>query len=449
MDTSTSRVAELKQRVRLKGSFVGLCVGVGLLGGSIVLRGQPGADLVSPRHPAIGYATRPTSDGVAEANRRIISGDLQLEFERTNGYLKSVLGALHVPIESQMLVYSETSLQSEHITQTTPRALYFNDSVAVGWVKGADSLEVAAHDPQQGVVFYMLSQTSVQKPQFSRSPRCLECHESPATLGVPGLLTMSMLPLSDDPNEYATGWPVDDRTPIGDRWGGWFVTGAAVPNRHLGNVPVYHVKKGGGRAATAPKLTSVTGALDTTPYLTPYSDVAALMVFNHQTRMTNLITRLNWTQRVEEYDNKSSGTPGTTTRARSGTESDPVTTLAAELVDSMLFVDEAPLASPVQGNARFAEKFAAAGPRDRKGRSLRDLDFETRLLKYPCSYLIYSAAFDALSTRAKTAVYDRLWQVLSGAASGDKTYARLSAADRRAITEILRDTKADLPASFR
>ena len=211
---------------------------------------------VSDRHPAIEYSARPTSDPVSDMNRRITSGDLKLKFEPTNGYLKAVLDALHVAVESQMLVYSETSVQFEHITQTTPRALYFNDSTAVGWTERAESLEVSAQDSQQGVVFYTLKQTPTEQPRFQRSQRCLVCHEAAATLGVPGMLTMSMLPMSDDPNDYAIGWAVDHRTRIEDRWGGWFVTGAAVPNRHLGNVPVYHNKIGGGRAATAPVLTS-------------------------------------------------------------------------------------------------------------------------------------------------------------------------------------------------
>ncbi len=347
-----------------------------------------------------------------------------------------------------MLVYSETSLQSDFITQKTPRALYFNDTVAVGWVKGSDALEVAAQDPQQGTVFYVLPQAPAQKPHFSRSQRCLECHEAPTTQGVPGVLTMSMLPLSDDPNDYATGWAVDHRTPIEDRWGGWFVTGAAVPNRHLGNVPVYHVKKSGVRAAVAPKLISAKAAFDSAPYLTPNSDVAALIVFNHQTQMTNLITRLNWMVRVTEYDRKMGTAPVAKAAAVTRTDEDPVGTLAAELVDYMLFIDEAPLTMKVQGNSGFAEQFVAAGPRDGKGRSLRDLDLTKRTLRFPCSYMIYSPSFDALPARAKTAVYDRLWEVLSGKTT-DKAYARLSDADRQSILEILRDTKKDLPTAFR
>jgi hypothetical protein len=414
---------------------------------AVTLAGQRPGEL-SDKHPAIEYRTRPTTDAVTELNRRIADGQSQLKHDPVNGYLRSVLDALKVPVESQLLVFSETSLQSEHITKETPRAIYFNDHVAIGWVKGASSIEVAAQDPQQGVVFYALDQLPSQRPQLSRSERCLQCHESATTLNVPGFLSMSMLPMSDDPNEYAVGWAVEHRTPIEDRWGGWYVTGAIAPARHLGNVPVYHVKKGGLRAAVAPQLTSVKGVFDTSSYLSLHSDVAALMVFNHQTHMTNLITRLNWETRVEEYERqRGAAREAARTAAAAKTNSDPVGGLASELVDYMLFIDEAPLPRKVQGGSGFAEKFAAAGPRDSKGRSLRDLDLEKRLLKYPCSYMIYSQAFDALPARAKSAVYDRLLEVLSGKAT-DKAYARLSASDRQAVIEILRETKKGLPSSF-
>jgi hypothetical protein len=91
--------------------------------------------------------------------------------------------------------------------------------------------------------------------------------------------------------------------------------------------------------------------------------------------------------------------------------------------------------------------FAARGPRDSRGRSLRDLDLRTRLMRYPCSYLIYSEPFDALPPAAKQAVYARVWAVLSGAVR-DGRYDRLTAADRQAVVDILRETKPDLPAYF-
>jgi hypothetical protein len=249
---------------------------------------------------------------------------------------------------------------------------------------------------------------------------------------------MSQLPLSDNKNEYAQGWPTDHRTPVEDRWGGWYVTGAQVPVRHLGNVAVTHVPKSYVRADIAPKLDSVAKAFDASAYLTPYSDVAALLVLNHQVRMTNLLIRLGWEARVAEHEKARPGTRG---------RGPDVAGTARELVDYMLFVDEAPMPSPVKGTSTFAQDFAAKGPRDAKGRSLRELDLTRRLMRYPCSYMIYSEAFEALPPAAKTLVYQRLWEILSGGETSP-AYKGFTSGDRRAIVEILRETKSGLPAFF-
>jgi len=178
---------------------------------------------------------------------------------------------------------------------------------------------------------------------------------------------------------------------------------------------------------------SLEGEFDTGAYLSPYSDIAALMVFNHQMHMTNLLTRMGWEVRAALHDK----------RKPAGLLRDG----AKELVDYLLFVEEAPLGGTVRGTSGFAEKFAARGPSDSKGRSLRQLDLEKRLLRYPCSYMIYSDAFDSLPEPARAAIYGRLWQILSGEEK-DAKYARLSPSDRKAIVEILRETKKGLPEYF-
>jgi len=118
-----------------------------------------------------------------------------------------------------------------------------------------------------------------------------------------------------------------------------------------------------------------------------------------------------------------------------------------EFVDYLLFVDKEPLTAAIKGTSGFAEKFAAGGPRDGGGGSLRQLDLERRLIRYPCSYMIYSAAFRALLDEARYAVYRRMWDILSGNDASPKN-ARLSAMDRRAVVEILGDTLADLPRDY-
>jgi hypothetical protein len=418
------------QRAGIVGAMV-------VLGSALVV--AQGSIFVARDHPAIQYATRPTRDAVARLNERLEKGDVRLSFDGPSGYLRSVLAMLDISPSSQALVFSENSLQRAHISRATPRAIYFNDTATVGWTRGAESLEVAAHDATQGVIFYSLSQKPQAKPQFVRAGACLQCHLTAETSGVPGLFMMSVLPLSDDPNEYARGWAMDHRTPVEDRWGGWYVTGTQVPVRHLGNVPVLHVPRSYVRADAAPQLTTGAGAFDTSAYLTPHSDVVALMVLNHQLHMTNLLTRLGWEARIAEHDAPA---------ATSGGLSPHVRDLVRDFADYLLFVDEAPLPSPVKGLSTFAQEFAAKGPRDSRGRSLRDLDLTRRLFRYPCSFLIYSDAFEALPKAAKDLVYERLWEVLSGRDT-NKVYARLSLADRRAIVEILRETKKGLPDSFR
>jgi hypothetical protein len=200
---------------------------------------------------------------------------------------------------------------------------------------------------------------------------------------------------------------------------------------------VLHVPKSYVRADVAPKLTAVSEAFDSSTHLTPHSDVVALMVLNHQTRMVNLLTRLGWQSRIAAHDGTAKGALPPHVRDT-----------ANELVDYMLFVDEAPLPSPVRGLSSFVKDFPGKGPRDGKGRSLRDLDLTRRLLRYPCSYMIYTDAFDALPPATLAIVYERMWAILSGKVT-DPEYAKLSAADRRAIIEILRETKKSLPAYWR
>ncbi len=407
-----------------------------ILAGAVVLA-QGGSFRLSRDHAAIQYSTRATRDAIVQLNERLARGELQLAFEPLpRGYLPSVLKALGIPASSQTLVFSENSLQRAHISKATPRAIYFNDTVALSWAKGAETMEATVLDASQGVHFYSIPQKPQQKPQFVGRTDCLLCHLTSETSGVPGLFVMSVLPLSDNKNDYAQGWVTDHRTPIEDRWGGWYVTGAEVPAVHLGNVPVMHVPRSYVRAKVAPKLQSAAAAFDATAYLSPHSDVVALMVLNHQTHMTNLLTRLGWETRVTEHD-----------AGKTGLKAPNVRDTVRELVDYMLFVDEAPLPSAIRGSSTFAQDFSSKGPRDTKGRSLRELDLTRRLLRYPCSYMIYSETFDALPSAAKRDVYQRLWEILSGK-DGDKAYAGLSFNDRRAVVEILRDTKSGLPAYF-
>ena len=416
----------------------------GLAAGAVaVLAELGGSSLASPDHPAIGYDTRPVTDDVAQLNRKIQDGRVQLKFEGVQGYLRSVLDALNIPIESQMVVFSKTSLQMHLISPRTPRTIFFNDHVAIGWVPREPFLEVTAQDPRQGIIFYSLDQKAVERPAFLRHDDCLVCHESYATLGVPGMLVRSVFTAADGRQMRQFGEYVSNhRSPLEERWGGWNVTGRQLPPRHMGNTVVGEEQRASRPIAGQPV------DLDRETYLSTHSDVVALLVFDHQMGMMNLLTRVGWEVRFALYEERS---PTAVFAGTSGGGRDLTARLlrddANELVDYLLFVDEAPLGGRVQGGSGFAETFAAQGPRDHQGRSLRDFDLDRRLLRYPCSYMIYSDAFDALPAEAKQAIYSRMWRILSGEERAEK-YARLSLADRRAIVEILRDTKPDLPEYF-
>lgn len=413
---------------------------LGGLGAATVWAQRGGVFRGSRDHPAISYSTGALDNAVVTLNRQIREGTVRLEFGDDAGYLRSVLDALDTPVESQVAVFSPTSNQANLIASDNPRVIYFQDDVSVAWVRGTDTLEVAAQDVQQGTVFYTLPQTPVGVPQFVRDDQCLACHLSWETLGVPGLQILSTFPLTSDPNAYATGFVSDHRAPVEDRWGGWYVTGEHAPMLHMGNVEVTDVDDPNASVGVArPSLPSLDDVFDVDGYLSAHSDIVALMVLEHQVHMSNLITRLGWEARRVLFREQGGG----------GDDGQPelVEDAAVELVDYMLFVDEAPLTTPFQGTSGFSGIFAERGPRDAKGRSLREFDLNRRLMRYPCSYMIYADAFSVLPELAKDAVYRRLWHILSGRDT-EGPYARLARADREAVVEILRDTKPDLPAYF-
>ena len=392
--------------------------------------------------PAIGYSTTTAlNNAVVEVNKKLQNGTVQLRFDGRSGFLQSALEALQIPVDSQLLVFSRFSLQRKLINDQNPRALFFNDRVALGWVRGGDLLEVAAHDESAGVVFYTLEQradAAAGPPQFKRAFECLGCHVTGSTLGVPGLLMFST---TRPEASESSGLPrhIDHSDALSRRFGGWFVTGSTGSVPHMGN----DMAALDGRSSH--ELGSVENLFDADGYRALSSDIVAHLVLTHQAGMTNLLTRAGWEARLAEswMHPPYTPTPGQEERTAA-----VMAGIAGELVDYLLFVDEAKLTEAVRGGSGFAERFSKSGPRDRKGRSLYELDLNRRLMKYPCSYLIYSAAFDALPPLAKDAIYRRMWEVLSGQEQAPQYRSALSLADRQSIVEILRDTKKDLPQYF-
>jgi hypothetical protein len=419
----------------------GICMSVlGGLSASIAAQ-RAGAFRGSTEDAAIRYSSAPLNNAVVEVNRKIQDGTVRLSFEGRSGFLRSALDALQIPVDSQLLVFSRASLQGRLVNDRNPRALFFNDRVALGWVRGGEILEIAAHDESAGVVFYTLDQRAdpaAGSPQFKRAFECLGCHLAGDTLGVPGFLMFSTTRPAQS-QEFSLPRPVDHSDGLSRRFGGWFVTGSTGSASHMGN----DTAALDGRASR--QLRSVEGLFDADGYRALSSDIVAHLVFTHQVGMANLLTRASWQARAAD---PSLHPPFTATPGEEARIAVMMSGVASEVVDYLLFIDETKLTDQVRGESGFAERFSSIGPRDRKGRSLHELDLNRRLMKYPCSYLIYSPAFDALPSSAKDPIYKRLWEVLSGQEQDERYRAALSLADRQAIVEILRDTRKDLPPYF-
>jgi hypothetical protein len=374
------------------------------------------------------------------------SNAVSLKYEPKQGYLRELLEKLQVDPTSQVLVFSKTSEQRDRISPRTPRAIYFNDDVYVGYCHNGSIVEVSIADPSLGAVFYTVDQKDKTKAKLERqTQRCLQCHGTSQTDNIPGFMMRSLyvdrggFPILSEGGHY-----VDDTTPLEDRWGGWYVTGKLNGQQNLGNLIV--------RDRNAPKpwrndppqdITELHDQISVNDYLTPHSDAVALMVLAHQTYVHNLITKANFTARQAlRYQVEFNRALGNPADEKLESVTHRIEGAGDKLVAGLLFVDEAPFEKPISGSSGFAEKFVQAGPRDKKGRSLRDFDLTSRLFKYPCSYLIYSRAFDELPLPMKSYVATRLKEILEG--GGGDSFSHLSADDRHAILEVLVATKPDL-----
>ena len=382
-------------------------------------------------YPKIEYSLKTPNGRVNELSRLLEIKPNVLIFDGENGYLESLLDQLEIPVHSQSLVFSKTSIHARLITPGTPRAIYFSDDTYVGWVQGSGSIEIAASDPDLGIVFYTLDQTNTEKPQVQRQTfLCLECHDTYGLTGggVPRLLMGSGM--TDEYGRPANheGWRLTNhRTPLEQRWGGWYVTGTHDNQEHLGNAVTTTSGSIIQERENIDKIESLNGLITLNRHIVETSDIVSLMVLEHQIYIQNLLVRLRWevtnSTDVDHLEEK-------------------VMLILENLVEGMLLVGEAPIKGAIKGNPEFQKNFEARGPYDRKMRSLRQLDLNTRLFRYPLSYMVYSQIFEGLPETVKHHLFRRIWEVLTGS-DRSKSFDHLSSADRSAILEILRSTKPE------
>jgi len=387
-------------------------------------------------HPAIDYHRRQSDDIVAQLASQLEAASTTLEHDERFGYLPALLERLDVPVDSQALVFSQTSLLSNHIGPRQPRALYFNETVAIGFVPGAALLEVMAFVPEDGARFYTFGRSPDGAPRVAQPNVCLQCHQAAATLGVPGPYVGSVSTTATGRPDFTLGTVVTSHdTPFEQRWGGWYVTGEHGDQRHRGNAVARDPSTPAGFVDPANQnLTTLSRFIDPDDYPVPTSDLVALMTLEHQAHLLNLFTRAGWEARIAEHDG-----------LLDASEEEDRAALIEEIVRYMLFADEAPLSAPIQGISTFTETFSAGGPRDRLGRSLREFDLETRLFRHRLSYLIYSPLLDDLPSDVRNTIYARLLAILT---TDHASSRHLTSEERWTILEIVRDTKPHLPAAW-
>jgi len=402
------------------------------------------------RAPPVAYGQREVADPIARLQARLATGDATLEATPSHGYLPALLDGLGVLRSSQGLVFSKTSFQNRRIGPRQPRAVYFGDDVYIGYVPGGDVIELTGMDPVEGPVFYTLAQRADGPPRFvRRTDECLTCHGTDRTQGWPANLVRSVHPdPAGHPMQNARSFLTTQDTPLQRRWGGWYVSGTHGDQVHMGNAVV--PADSPAEALDRERSLNVTDLTDRFPadlHLSAHSDIVALMVLEHQTHMHSLLARASYEARVARHREKISvevmGTP--LAQAQEATRT-TIHRVANEVLEYLLFKNEAPLAAPIAGTSDFAREFAACGPHDQAGRSLRDLDLEQRLFRYPCSYVIYSPCFDGLPREVLDVVYQRLWRILTGR-FGRRSW-HLSRDQRQAILDILLETKPGLPADW-
>ena len=390
-------------------------------------------------HPAIRYAERSVDDPIARMSRDMENGSVELDGgENALGYLPALLEYLDIRTDSQALVFSKTSFQATKIAPDNPRAIYFNDDVALAFIRGSDMIELASIDPEIGPIFYTADIRKVATEGFERRQVCLKCHLGPATSGVPGLFVGSVFPGPTGKPARDDAIITDHRTSFQDRWGGWYINATRGQQEDRSNAVARNpaqpllLDEDQGR-----NLTHLYGKFDPSGYLAPVSDIVALMTFEHQTQMLNYLTRVSWEERIARHENDAAPL-----------ERPQIASDIEALVAYMFFAGEVPLPEPLEGVSTFTETFPERGPRDAKGRSLRDFDLERRLFRYPLSYMVYSRSFDALSEDLEAEIYRRLYDVLTNPQPGAQ-FSHLSTDDRRSVLEILRDTKPSLPDYFK
>lgn len=389
------------------------------------------AELEAPEHD---YWKRLLNDPFTLLKDDLEQGRLDLDVSNEKAYLESLLKALKIPASTQMVVYSTTSLQLSLISPRTPRAVYFNEDLYLGYVQGG-RIEIVSIDPELGGIFYIFDiPRNGNRPVAERSERCMKCHADENTHEVPGLAIKSVIPgpTGGSLESYRRGL-TGHEIPISDRFGGWHVTGADEVKPHWGNLTGRFTPEG---IVTTPLLPGERFDWSVFPVAT--SDMLAHLLHEHQAGFVNRFTQAHYRLRTALAGGKGTLLP---------TDREKIHSLADELTRYLLFAGEAPLPAPIAGDSILKEDFLANRRADRAGNSLKDFDLETHMFRNRCSYMVYSPLFQNLPAGFKKLLYDRIGKALALSPS-DPAFAYLPNPEKTRIRTILKETLSDLPADW-
>lgn len=396
--------------------------------------------------PPLSYSATAPDDAAARLNRAFGERADEIRAWPARRRLEWVLGQLGISPASQLLVFGKTSLQRRLISPSNPRALFFSDDAYVGWVPGG-MMEVTVFDPVLGATFYQVDPEDTG-PLLRRSGECLLCHKVHES--TPTLRARSIFPDAEGEPLGGSGMAnVDPRTPLADRWGGWYVTGRPGELRHRGNITFVAADLSSGVVPRGRVLDALPASAHPENYPRPGSDIVALLVHDHQVHVHNVLLAASQQSRIalhrwpvmREVLHLPSDAPP------SGSCLVVLESQARKVTDALLCVGEAAFPSDgIGGHGEFEAAYRAGRRPDPQGRALRDLDLRTRLYRYRCSPLVYAESFRSMPRELRSRVLSRLAEGLSAEVAPDG-FRHLPDAERRAIREILAATLPDFPAA--
>jgi hypothetical protein len=407
----------------------------------LMISAAPAAETKEPR--VVDFKAAPHSyleaqpkDRFAELQEKVQKGEVKLDTTNDKAFLTSLLEALNIPISSQIMVFSASSLQSEIINPRNPRSLYFNEDTYIGWVPNG-LVEIIAADPEMGPIFYVYDRLRPggPVPGVQRSTKCMNCHAGNATRRLPGLIAESLLVSQAGSSLETYRRDVQGhQIPLEDRFGGWHLTGDHNLSSHKANVMGLARNGKIEKTAVPPGQFSDLGL-----HLLPTSDILPHLIHEHQIGFENRLVYAIYTVRQLKHENR--GMLGGAAKAE-------IEERAQELARYIMFADEAKFPSRgITGDPAYAQDFL----RDRKvtkaGLSLKDFDMKTRMFKHRCSFMLYTDTWKQAPKELKERIYYHMALYLRE--QPDSQHAHLSPPERMAIRGILKETMTDLPAWWR